>query len=222
MAVESTRNYPRENSRSTRNRSYRNPRFNRFFYEHKSWIRDTRSTSIRNKCHMFSIFQEFDNPINFLKTRMRVKREKSSSILDIIISEELSCNTGIFTSNIVSLFQYSHSSQSYIFEISDGRRNDREHSDFLGYFDYRREKKKATEKVSFFGYRIVYGVFYIFSSEDQLLSMQQEDDQLFVYLGEYILLFSRLFRSHRYRQEEILYCLIHKKYIHEGDRFENF
>lgn len=82
--------------------------------------------------------------------------------------------------------------------------------------------KKATEKVSFFGCRIVYGVFYTFSSVGQLLSKQQEDEELFVYQVKYILLFFPLFRSHRYRREDAFYDLIHRKYIHEADHFENF
>ena len=50
---------------------------------------------------------------------MRMKREESSTIFYGIIPEKLSCDTSIFTGDIVCFFEGSKGSQSDIFEVTD-------------------------------------------------------------------------------------------------------
>ena len=60
---------------------------------------------------------------------MRMKWEESSPIFDSIVSEELPCDTSVFTGDIISLFQDAQCTECDIFEITDGGGDDGEQED---------------------------------------------------------------------------------------------
>lgn len=69
---------------------------------------------------MFSFCEQFDDFLYLGEARMRVKRQKSSIVWNVVVNEELPRHTGILTGNIISFSENPESSESDILEISDG------------------------------------------------------------------------------------------------------
>ncbi len=138
MTIDPTRDECRENCRGSWNWHNGNPCFHRSTYEDKSWVRNPWSSRIRYKGYVFPFLQELDNAFHLRKSTMRMKWEEPSSIFDIIISEELSSDSSIFTGYVFGFFQSTYSTERDIFEISDWCRYYWEHE-----MDCRETKKKS-------------------------------------------------------------------------------
>lgn len=78
---------------------------------------------------MLAALEELDDLLDFGESTMRMERHEASTILDIIVLQELPSHTSILAGDIVCFFEDTECPESDIFEITDGGGDDGEQED---------------------------------------------------------------------------------------------